>query len=77
MDPATAGDDWSRCSHPLWLRLTLSLAVIPFGSLRSQLICNDRTGLWMRDRGRKVVKTAESSGSASNAGHGAEYNAEC
>jgi len=41
---------------------------------RSQWICNDRVGCWIRDGGRQVFKTAERSGSASNSRCGAGYN---
>jgi len=48
---------------------------ISFCSSRWQWICNDRAGFCIRDVGRQVVRTAGRSGSASNAGFGAAYNA--
>jgi len=75
MDAATARDHWLRCRHRLWLQLPLPLSLILFGSSRSQWICNDCAGFWIRDGGRQVVKTTERSGSASNAGCWAGYNA--
>jgi len=74
MNAATAGDHWLRCRHRLRLQIPLPLSLIRFGSSRSQWICNDRAGVWIRDGGRQVFKTAERSGSESNAGCGAGYN---
>ena len=53
--------------------MPLPLSLICFCSSRLQWICNDRIGIWIRDGGRQVFKTAEKSGSASNAGCGAGY----
>jgi hypothetical protein len=75
MDTATAGDRGSRCRHCLRLQLPLPLSLIPFCSSRSQWIFNDAEGLCIRDGGRQAFKTAVRSGSASNAGCRAEYNA--
>ena len=77
MDAATAGDHRSRYRHCLQLQLPLPLSLIPFCSSRSQWICNDRAGFWIMDGSRQVFKTVERSGSASNAGCGAGYNATC
>ena len=73
MDAATAGDHWLRCRHHLGLQLPLPLSLILFGSSHSQGICNDSAGFCIRDGGRKVLKTAERSGSASKAGCWAGY----
>jgi len=75
MDAVTAGDHWSRCRHRLRLQLPLPLSLIPRCSSRSQWICNDRAGFWIRDEGRQVFKTTERSGSASYAGCRAGFNA--
>jgi len=75
MNAATAGDHWSRCRHRLCLQLPLPLSLIHFCSLCLQWISNDRAGFWIRDGGRQVFKTIERSGSSSNAGCGAGYNA--
>jgi len=75
MDAATAGDHWSRGRHRLRLQLALPLSRNLFGSSRSEWIRNDRAGFWIRDEGRQCFKTAERSGSDSNAGFGAGYNA--
>jgi len=75
MDAVTAWDHWSRCSHRLWLQLPMPLSLIHCCSSRSQWICNDRAGFWIRDVGRQVFKTAERSGSASHARCRAGYNA--
>jgi hypothetical protein len=75
MDAATAGDHRLRCRHRLRLQLPLPLSLIPFCSSCSQWICNGRTGFWIRDGGSQVFKTAERSGSVSNAGCEAGYNA--
>jgi len=75
MNAATSADHWSRWRHRLRLQLPLPLSLIPFCSSRSQRICNDRMGFWIRDGGRQVFKTAESCGSSSNAGCGAGYDA--
>jgi len=77
MDAATAGHHWSRCRHRLRLQLPLPLSQIFFCSLRSQWICNDCASFWIGDGGRQVIKTAERSGSACNAGCGAGYNTTC
>jgi len=74
MHAATAGDPWSRCRHRLHLQLPLPLSLIPSCSSCSQWICNDRAGFWSRDGGRQVFRTAERSGTASNAGCRAGYN---
>jgi len=68
MDAATAADHRSRCRHRMRLQFPLPVFLIPFCSLRLRLIGNDRAGFWIRDGGRQVFKTAERSGSASNAG---------
>jgi len=75
MDGATAGDHRSRSRHCLRLQLPLPRSLIPFCNTRSQWICNDRPGFWITDGGRQVLKTAERSGSARNAGCRAGYNA--
>ena len=77
MDAATAGDHWRRCRPCLQLQLPLSLYLILDSSLHSEWICNDRVGCWIRGAGRQVFKTAERSGSDSNAWSGAGYNATC
>jgi len=74
MDAVTAWDHSLRCRHPLQLQLPLPLSQIPFCSSRSQWICNGCAGCWIRDEGRQAFKTAERSGSASNAGCEAGYN---
>jgi len=75
MDAATAGDHWSGCRHRLQLQLPLPVSLMSFCSSRSQWMCNDCAGLWIRDGGRQVFKTAERRGSASSAGCEAGYNA--
>jgi len=75
MDDATTGDHWSRCRHLQRLQLPVPLHLILFRSSHSQWIFNVCTGFWIRDEGRHVVKTAESSGSASNAECWDGYNA--
>jgi len=75
MDAATAGDHWSRCRHLLRWRLPLPRSGIRFGSSRLEWICNDHAGFCIRDGGRQVLKSAERSGSDSNSGYGAGYNA--
>jgi len=75
MDAAAAGDDCSRCSHRLQLQWPLPVSLIPFCSLRLQWTCDNRAGFWIRDGGRQGFITAERSGSASNDGCGAGYNA--
>ena len=75
MDAATAGDHRSRWRHHLRLQLPLPMSQICFSSLRSQWICNDHAGFWIRVGGRQVFKTDEWSGSASNAGCRDGYNA--
>ena len=62
IDAATAGDHRSRCGHRLRLQLPLPLSLILFGSSRSEWICNDPTGFWIRDGGRKVFKTVRGVG---------------
>jgi hypothetical protein len=42
--------------------------------MHSQCICNDRAGVWISDEGTQVFKTAESSGSVSNASCRAGFN---
>jgi len=75
MDAATSSDHWSLCKHRLRLQLPQPLPLIPFCSSRSQWICDDRTDFWIWDGGGQVFKTAERSGSVSNAGCGAGYDA--
>jgi len=75
MDAATAGDHRSRRRQHLRLQLPLPLSLIPVCSSWLQWICNDRAHFWIMDRGRQLVKTAERSGGASNAGCGVGYNA--
>ena len=75
MDAASAGDQWSRCRHPLRVQLPMPLSLIAYCSSCSQWICNDCAGFWIRDGGRQVIKTAGRSGRASNAWCGAGYNA--
>jgi len=75
MDAATAGDEWSRCRHHLWLQLLLPLSLIPFYSLCLRWIWNDRAAFSIIDGGRQVFETAERSGSAANGGCEAGYNA--
>jgi len=75
MNTVTSSDHWSRCRHCPQLQLSLPLSLIRFCSSRWQWICNDHAGLWIRDGGKQVLKTAEMSGSASNAGYGAGYDA--
>jgi len=74
MGAATSGDYWWRCRHCLQLHLPLHLSLILFCSSCSQWISNDRAGFWIRHGGRRPFKTAERSGSASNAGWGVECN---
>jgi len=77
MDAANAGDHWSRCWRRPQLHLVMPLSLIHLCRLRSQWICNDRTGFWIRDGGTLVFKTAGRSGSASNAGCRVTFNATC
>jgi len=74
MDAVTAGDHWLRCRHRLRLKLPLPLSLIPICSLRSQWICNNRTGWVIWDGGRQDFKSAERSGSVGNTGCGAGSN---
>jgi len=53
----------------------LCLWVLSVARIRSGFV-NNRVSFWIRDGGRQVFKTTERSGSASNAGCGAGYNAE-
>ena len=62
-----------RSPHRLQLPLPLSLILL--GSSRSEWICNDPAGFWIRDGGRQVIKTAMSRVSDSNAECGAGFNA--
>jgi len=75
MDAATARDHWSRCRHRLRLQSSLPLSLILSCNSRSQWICNDRAGFCIRDGGWQIFKTTERSGSDSNAGCVAGYNA--
>jgi len=67
LDTTTAGDHHSRCRHCWWLQLPLHLSLISFWSSHLQWICTDHAGFLIRDGGRQVFKTAERSGSVSNA----------
>jgi hypothetical protein len=62
-----------RFRHRLQLQLPQPLSLISFCSSRSQWIGNGRADFSIRDGGRLVFKTAERSGSASNAGCEAGY----
>jgi hypothetical protein len=75
MDAATSQDSCSRCRHRLLLQSLLPLSLIPFSSSRSQSVCNQRTGFCIPYWDRQVIKNAERSGSASNAGCEAGYDA--
>jgi len=72
-DAATSGEQWSRCRHRLRLQLPLPWSLIPVCISRCQCICKDHWGFCISDGGRQVFRTAERSGSASNAGCGAGY----
>ena len=64
-----------RCRQRLRLQLPLPLSLILVGISPSEWICNDGVGFLIRDGGRQVSKTDEMSGSDSNGGFGAGYNA--
>ena len=77
MDAVTAREHWLRCRHCLQLQLPLLLPLILVCSLCAQWNWNGPAGFFIRDWDRQVIKTAESSGSATNARCGAGYNAMC
>jgi hypothetical protein len=67
-DAVTTRGHWSRCIHRQPLQLLVPLSLNSCYSSHLEWICNYCVGLWVREGGRQVLKSAERSVSCSNVG---------